>query len=156
MLFKLFPTSSPPASLREDLILFLNLSTADSNVVQSWFWDRKGKLDFDEEAFKRRVSESSLPPDQFDRVVGAVRTLIESWYRYSLTIEDVITDLSLLGLSDEEVRKLSPWLQSVAQYSGRDLFRSGMWEFNRSIGLQLPRTSTSRDHAPDRPAGFDQ
>jgi hypothetical protein len=134
MLFKLFPNGLPSESLREDLSLLLNVPSADQEIIERWFREEGTSLDFDEERFRSLVAESSLLPDQFNRIGSALRFLLEAWYRQGVPFDDILADLVLLGFSDNEAETLGAVLGRLKPY-GQPVFQRRMFQFTKGVGL---------------------
>jgi len=107
MEFRLFPGEDVPESLRDDLATFSKLTETDRRVVEDYLRGF-GPAEDKDERYHEFVHRSGLPPDDFDRITGAIRFVLEAWYRQKLELSDVLEDLTLLGLEGEIKNLLEP------------------------------------------------
>jgi hypothetical protein len=133
MEFKMFPADSVPASLKDDLVAFVNLGDADRRVIEDWLKGVGGAKD-DSERFRSCVRLSGLLPDDFARVAGAVRFVLEAWYRQRIELKDVLADLVLLGLEAAQVEQIERVFRRL-EGSRVALSHAGMFDFVQAVGL---------------------
>jgi hypothetical protein len=133
MEFKMFPVESVPPSLRDDLAAFADLGEADRGIIEIWL-KGVGGVEDDDERFRSYVRLSGLLPDDFVRISGAVRFVLEAWYRSRVELKDVLADLVLLGLGSEQVEEIQKVFRRL-EGTRAALSHAGMLDFVQAVGL---------------------
>ena len=119
MEYKIFGSGrSSNSELTAQLQAFCELDDVQREALAAWF---ESTSDFNvySPELPPNILASTLLPEQFRKTAEAIRFLLNAWHQYSLQIVDIERDLLLLGLSPEQIRLVSDFLQRLSPVKER-------------------------------------
>jgi hypothetical protein len=111
--YRLFGASSPSDDFTAGLVAFCALDEVQREALAVWF---ETTPDFDTFTPKlpANILASNLLPDQFRKTAMPIRYILSAWQEQSLQIQDIERDLLLVGLSLDQVERVTRFVQRLS------------------------------------------
>jgi hypothetical protein len=112
------PGGFPDDNFRKGVRTLLAAGDNDWEGIEKWFLTTR-TFEPDDAVSSPSLNTSALPPDQIIESVETVQYILEAWHLRGLEFEQVQRDLIILGLSRDEIDRLSGLLQRLGPIRGR-------------------------------------
>jgi hypothetical protein len=112
------PGGFPDDHFRKGVRTLLAAGDNDWEGIEKWFLTTR-TFEPDDAVSSPSLNTSGLPPDQIIESVETVQYILEAWHLRGLEFEQVQRDLIILGLSQDEIDRLSGLLQRLGPIRGQ-------------------------------------